>query len=1250
MSTLKPVFKQSGTSALYFLDLEDASPNEAFLSAFLSSSESLKLTLEVEETWNDDSGIYIFMTAAPPDVDAFILKVRELVQGQGYYNTRFLWVLDPSFTVSPWVGNKLLASKNADGTWSVLQTEAFWFADYNLSIGGGCTISGPTQENGYGFTFVPLTDYPNILFNSPLSAFPMSTPAMLLPLSGSASGCFSLGFRLSNSGSEDSPSDFELLQLYCAFFIPDPEQNTEGAVRTLKYPVLEQPKTGEVLLYGRFDHLNQLTGNRTSLSLIDPTRQNPAPSNIKSFYITTTGHHVCMTPLPGNSIEADARFVFAKRPLWSDPLASPSYYMSPEGGFSITVDTTPEEISSSSLIPSERIVCGISSVEYAGLMNTVGNTLHFIPGGNAYAPSFAKDSSSTENTLPLLTELGTTSWVYITPSSEVNRIYYYSQPEQALMYDATNISLADNGSTGHLNFLEIPAAVLPPSFSPTITSDIEPLISSAAFPMVPFLGIDPDDVEYCRLLEYQIVSPARRKAIEDISAHMYRSDAVRGTIGNGKTTGVTPQGLIAEMDDNLIDWKRLVLGNTAQPSSDVNSNSIDSSWLQLTDIRDSFRASLQSNQLFLVAADPTVFQSACSVRYCLTEYSFTQLKQISPEKRGSDSILNTIKQKTVEAGFPIYDDKTAYRTQLSAWAPGITPYLEAWETEGAYFELVISGWKFLLSPYQWFCDSRQSHQNTIMLMKFNNSALDELIKDTTAWPWPDVAKINGSLEITQDELRSIFDSARQSTAQAKENGTVSPYENFVDVITDPNWNGVLFLNCQVPLTQLPSQLQGIAAGIDTKRFYAHHMGLNITPLSVESQVVQLGTTSSFGLIDYQDTDDLLLAQDIEFDFKVLVLTILFENSCIKNFTCKIELLICKLFGDLVLLNGSTHGNNLILEGVCQTENGKDFYSFRQVGISLYQSENSALEAIEILSTQYITLIPENTQSNIAASRFTLGGNLYFTEIEGFDLFSFGPALNKEQSSGTMRDGYLRFSEFTIDMSFDTTDPNQRKNFLTKASGISFELSQSISRDNGLYLKFPLTLTGMVEAPVTSVEDGQPKGVSPKELGFSSIGAPLQQGALTNPWYGLVMDLDLGTLGSLAGDLGLKISLLAAWCKTEPDNEPIVFIGMKFPGLSDLGVKLPIEGILSLGFRNIQFLSSETDKGRLYMLRLRQFGIRLLGLSFPPGNNDIYLFGNPDNSSNTKLGWYAAYSDGKDEDSSNSRKMLSGRRNRRGGKA
>jgi hypothetical protein len=1260
MSAQPPIFKQSGTSALYFLDPEETEEESLLLPAFLSSaSGSPPPELEVTQAWNDTGGIYIFLTVRPPDVEVFIREVRELVRGQGYSNTRFLWVLDPGLAARPWVGNRLRAEKRAGnaGDWSVIQTESFNFANYSLTIGAGCAISGPTPGNGYGFSFTPISGaYPNILFHTPWAAFPISSQEMVLPLNVNATGCFTFTLKLSNPGSETAPSDFEQLQVYCAFFIPDPGQNPAGSVRALEYPVLKQPQAGYVLLYVNLDPLNPLQGSRTALSLIDPLAKNPPPPPMKSYFITATGHNISLSPLRGGNGEADARFIFARRPLWTDPSAVPFYYLALEGSFAITIDN-PWPGMTSSLVPSERIVCGISGAEYAGLMAGTGNILHFIPGGNAYAPVFANDSAgngSNDSSL-LLTGLGTTSWVYITPPSAQDRIYYYSQPEQALMYNATNITAGSNGSTGHLDFLEVPAAVLPATFPAAMPPAGGTGLSAAAFPMVPYRGINPDDLDYCRRIEYQAISPTRRKVIEDITARLYSSDPVRGTAGSGKTTGVTPQGLIVEMDDNLIDWKRLVLGNTTLTSAPENARfglEIDENWLQLTNVRGPFRAALQSNQLFLVAADPGVFRSACSVRYRLTEDSFTRLMRLPADKRGPDGILNTVMQKTREGHYPIYDGLPAYQSQLSAWAPDITSYLGAWETEGAYFELAASGWKFLISPYHWFSGSRAQHQSTIMLLKFGHRAMDELIEETGAWPWPEAAKINGSLNNTRDELRSVFDAAKASVARAKENGTPSPYDYFVNqVITNPDWNGVLFLNCQVPLDQLPGQLQGISAGIDKSRFYAHHLGLGITPLSVENQNVQLGSTSLFGLIDYEDPDDLVFSEDTEFDFKVLALTILFENSGIKTFSARIELLICKLFGDLVLLQDSEHGNNLILEGVCQTDNGEDCYSFRQAGVNRYQSENSALETIEILSSRYQTLIPENgpsPQNARITSRFSLGGNLRFTEIDGFDLFSFGPA-SAEAEPGAQADGYLRFSEFTVDMSYDSADPAQKKSFLPKASGISFELTQSRGRENGLYNKFPLTLTGMVESPVTQADDNQPKGVSPKEMGYSPVSAPLQQGELTYPWYGLAMDLDLGTLGSLADNLGLKLSLLAAWCQTDRNEEPIVYLGMKFPGLSDLGIKLPIEGILSLGFRNIQFLAGETDKGRLYMLRLRQFGIRLLGLSFPPGNNDIYLFGNPDNRSNTKLGWYAAYSGGKEDKEQiiDSRRMLSGRRGRRG---
>ncbi|HEX8904519.1 MAG TPA: hypothetical protein VF771_06740, partial [Longimicrobiaceae bacterium] len=59
-------------------------------------------------------------------------------------------------------------------------------------------------------------------------------------------------------------------------------------------------------------------------------------------------------------------------------------------------------------------------------------------------------------------------------------------------------------------------------------------------------------------------------------------------------------------------------------------------------------------------------------------------------------------------------------------------------------------------------------------------------------------------------------------------------------------------------------------------------------------------------------------------------------------------------------------------------------------------------------------------------------------------------------------------------------------------------------------------------------------------------------------------------------------------------------------------------------------SAAPSGGLSYILRLRRFYLRLLGWQFPPGQADVYLFGDPDTSRlpgggrRGALGWYAAY--------------------------
>jgi hypothetical protein len=1244
MSIEKPVFNQVNHTKLYLLTL----PPQADLLknlqiGFLVLPDAvLDPSLSVEDAWNYAGGVYLYMNGVPADTDAFIAALRAVIAAPAFSDVRFLWVTDVTMTQSPWIGNRIRAKMlpGAPANWSTLATEVFPFADYEWVIGAGCTIQGPSADNGWGFTFIPMNpDDPNIQFVTPLDVYPIASANAVLPLAGLPAGGFQCKLALNHPPAPDVLSDFERLQTGLSYFVPELNPDQPGAVRWLRFPVLIQP-SAPLDLFVSLDPLNPLCGDATHLSFFSSSGDPVNLPVMTSYFSTNTGYDVCLKPQKGNSAESDARFVFAPRPLWENPALPPLYYLTLEGGYLISTGSPATE-PTAAVQPVSYILCGLSGTEYAGLTSLTGNILHFIPHQNAYAPRYpavSDDVHNSDDKHPPLTDLGTTSWLFLTAPDSDHRIYYYAQPEPSLLYDAGKVA-ATNGDSTHLDFLEIPAAVFPPALY-----DHNPVASNTnqcpMFPMVPFRGIFSGDSDQCRLVEQQAIAPVRRASINE----MVGFDAPVDTAPNvrdGPTTGVTPQGLIVGLDDTLLNWQRLCLGTIKQNVENTRERDnivINDDWLQVTNVRGPFKAAMLSSQLFLVIADQEKFTEQCDFLYRLTEESLRRIRALPADKRGPDSIFRSIQTQSGAAKYPVYNNVTDYKNQLLAWtANAVQPFLKTWIAEGIYFELNISGWKFLISPSHWFDQNRANHNHTIMIMKFNNRALDDLVNDYGAWPWPEAAAIDGSVQKTSQELRAIFDQAKENVENPGNGTDESPYDHFVnDVLLNPQWNGVLFLNCTVPLSELPPQLQGISAGIRKEMLYGHHVGLTITPLSVSGGAVHLGETSLFGLIDYQDKQDLIFNSELAFDFKVLTLCILFENSGIKLFSLFIELLICQLFNETVLLLNAEHGNNLLLQGLWQHNNGEDYYSFRQVSAAQYQLGNSALETVEVLSSAFITLTPESAESEntIVRTNFVLSGNLYFIEFPRFDLFSFGPAAMSSGDSSPVN-GYLRYTNFIIAMQFDSADSTGSKQFDAQASAMTFDLSQSLYRTDALYGKFPLTLTGLLESPATNNKDEPPAGRSPKDFGYTAIGMPLEPGLLSYPWYGLTMDLGLGTLGSLAGNLGLKITLLAAWSKSGSGTDPIIWAGMKLPGFNDLGVKLPIEGILSVGFRNILFTASETDKGRLYMLKLRQFGLRLLGLSFPPGNNDIYLFGNPDNRSNTKLGWYAAYSEDKKDQSPSS---------------
>lgn len=1229
----EPVFDRVGTTELFALSSSGEAAAPGFGVYFLAAAGSSPGTpLSVRGAWDAAGGVYLLVARAPADAAALAERVRALLGEPGFTSTRVLWVRDPDGGSADWTGGRFRAEPEGGGRWTLLRTETFDFGGYPLRVGAGGSLAGPEEGNAWGFSVaLPGGEPANVTFSSPEATWATVSPAVTVPFAGAQLGCLRCDFEL--AASTGRPDDFDRLGAGCAYDFPDPDDPDGGGVRSVRFPVLAQG-SDPLRVHGVFDPLNPLLGDRTSLSLVDPAGVLTPPPPLESGFVTALGHALTLAPLAGSGAEPGARLVFSRRAAWATPWGPERYSLAPEGAFAVEVDAALAAAAGGDPnVPAQRVVCGLSGVEYAGLMSAGTHRMHFVAGRHAYAPG-AADSAA------LLTDWATTSWVYLTPPAADTRVYYYAQPDRSLLYRLPDAAPA------LLDFLEVPAAVLPPAME-----------AGAGFPMAPFRLVDPADLRAARAVEVAAISPARRFAVEGLAGSR-PGDPVRGGVGAGEVRGVTPQGLVVALDDNLLQWRSLSLANTPPTQPDprrVLPQPDGAGRLELADVSGPFQAVMQSNQLFLVAADPVELQRHCSVRYRLAESAFDELAALPAGERGPDALLAAVRAAVRAAQYPIHRDETAYTAALLQAAPGLEPYLEPWKKWGAFFELNIAGWTFKLAPAFW----PSAGGGTLLLLKYGRSRLDDLVRDTSAWPWHEVAATKGDVAATRERLLRVFDDAREAAAAAAERGATSPYDHFVSVVTDPDWNGALFLDCTVPLSEIPEGLQGIAAGVDPALFRAHHVGFDLTPVGVGAAGARLGETALWGLIDYQDPADLVFREGTEYAFKVLQLTVEFRNSAVTGFSSRIELMVNRLFGARATLRGGEHGNNLVLLGVYQRHDGGGTYSFRETGPSTFDLANSALVGVEVSSAQFLTVVPTDAAADRdrVQTRFVLGGSLLFQEMVPFDLFGFGPEADGAPS------GALRFGNLWIGMSFSLADPD-RRDFTFEAGRVSLDAAASTARPQSLFAKFPLTLAGLVEAPDTSAPDGEPEGATPQELGYVSVSAPLEQSVLGWPWYGLTLDLNLGSLGALAGSAGLKVTLLAAW-SAEPSPvlpgeapPPVVvqkvFVGLAFPGSGGIRTSLPIEGIISLGFRSIQFYAGDSPEGRTYMMRLRQFAVRLLALSFPPGNNDVYLFGNPDSTSTTELGWYAAYSSGDDDDDdkvtapAESARALTAPRSRRGG--
>lgn len=1171
-----PSYSQVEGLPLYQLSTSAEAGVPGYWAGYLpSSGAQLGASASLQAVWQDAGGAYLFLAAAPQDASAFSAGLAELwprVSPTG--GVRFLWIENPNDAPAAWQLTSLQARATGTGAqiaWAVSRQLVITLGSYAVTISAGAALA--LVSSGTAGIQIEASA---LRFTGPSGGYVAEPGSASLPLQGPFLG--ELTATLALRGGAAVPDDLAQLGVQLRYVVRASDDPDDTAVLPVPLPILAQAGA-ELTLALAFDPLYPLVPARSQLSFFPPGGGSAPP--LAATFATTRGYTTTLTPMTATAPLWSARLVWCRSPLAlaaSADEAMNDYYLVPDGAFALATQTPPQlrvkvagvaEIEGAT---GDRLTLGLSGLEYVALPEGNGIAL-FVAGQPAFAPNARRRPASNEDRddSPPLTDLATTSYVALLPAaSGAPGLTYFAQPRQAPLYT----SGGELGS-GFLGYHEMPAAILTSYVSGAGASPL-PL------PMAGYRGVAVDDVELARQLEEAALAPARRAAL-------LPPQALRTADEPAPPLAVTPVGLVAVLSADRTQWAGVVVANL--PRAEVPLQTF-------TQVGGPLQAALQANQLFFVVSNVDTFMSASSVSYQLTARTLPLLTGAGVPQATITALGELL--GAMHPPYPLFATESAFTSAVGATAGQYLPEVLALAGQ---LRPVIDGWTFQLSPRSWRKDPTAP---TIMMFKYCDRSLEQLVADGGAWSWPAAAaNAAGSIEPTQLAIQRVLAAAAAAPAG-------SAYARFYrDVVQNRAWNGVLFLNAPVDLASFPQELQFLAAGLDASRFYAHHVGFSLTPFSVGSTIT-LGQTALFGLIDYQDTADLSYASTIPFAFKTLSLRARFANAALAEMSAQVELMVNRLFSSALTKQATEHGNNLIFDGSYQRQNGAPSYSFVLRGANVFTAQSTALSSLEVIGVQILTTSGSDEGTDVSVG-FVLSGNLRFVQLDPFDVFSYGVDT---LSSTTPIDGWLRFGNLGVQMTFSLASPAQQA-FAVAEGSVSFDLANSLPRPRSLAARFPVTLTNLVVSPNVATSGEDPRGQSPEDLGFSPVTAPLEQAKLVPPWYGLQLSINLGTLGALAGSLGLELTMLAGWAVGAAPGQLPVYVGLGLPGGKALGADWPLQGVLRLGFRSIQFSVDESDSS--YMIRLRRLALSVLVWSFPPGNIDVFIFGD-----RAAIGWYAAY--------------------------
>ncbi len=616
-ASTSPVFQKSERTPFYWHTAPPSLPSGDYSIAFLMPTTlSSASTVDMLSGWQA-GGVYLFLNASQTSVEqipTFVPTVMRLLNDPDFQNLRFLWLENPADAFSAWRFQYLAVEPEKVGQPAIVrQPTVMRWRNYGLAIARGTQVTVNSTNDGFTLTRDPQNSTGLALVNTSTNAALTGIQSPIqLSLAGNKVGCWRVDLTLRRGAAKMPYQELAALdvglRICCkdpAFFDPEQPQNSEFIVTHQHYPFLSEDPADvgyyphDLILYAQLDPLYPLNEGRTYFGFVNAQGQTTAA--MPSCFHTHLGHQVHLTPH-----NALSRLVFTVLPSSSQPSPDDPFYLVPQGEFEITVpphtDYTPPDID-------QNFLCGLSGVEYVKLPKGQTNLLCFRTGYPAFAPSFIPGIGldTTVSGEPL-TDFATTAWAFVRQADAA--LTYYAQPDQAVLHSlearpadpqsvATAIATAPQSASAPdlLWYMEVPAAELPVAELPT---DDQALPTVEAFPMLPYGGVARHALEDYQRLEQQLVSPHRRAVITAAIAKNPPPPApVRLSLIAGLTepsiTGTTPQGFLAEFSPDYAVMQSLLLAR------DTADQKMQFHTLAQTD---PLRASLQSNQLFLVITNP----------------------------------------------------------------------------------------------------------------------------------------------------------------------------------------------------------------------------------------------------------------------------------------------------------------------------------------------------------------------------------------------------------------------------------------------------------------------------------------------------------------------------------------------------------------------------------------------------------------------------------------------------------------------